>query len=328
MKDEFSFIDSISPKELRQKSLVKGIGDDAAVFQSESEMDEVVCVDTMVEGIHFLRSTVTPYYVGRKALVANISDLAAMGAIPSFYLVSIAIPANWDEDEVKKIFAGMSSLASEYDVDLIGGDTVSTTGPLVLSVTVIGRVEKNRALLRSSAKPGDVLFLTGHVGVSAAGLKLLLEKGIDGAFSNEELSLVQAHQNPKPHIIQGRLLATCRFRIATNDISDGLASEAHELAKASNVQIVIDKDSLPFHDSMSLFSDEERLHMALFGGEDYVLIGTVGEEHIDDLRTSFQEKGVPLFTIGKVEAGRANVLLKKDDELIVLEKKGYNHFKK
>lgn len=328
MKDEFSFIASITPKKTVQRSLLKGIGDDAAVYRSLAGMDEVVCVDTVVENIHFRRSTSSPYFIGRKALASNLSDLAAMGAQPSFYLVSIVVPATWTEDEIKAIFAGMASLASEYDVDLIGGDTVSTSADaLVLTVTVIGRVEQMRALYRGNAKPGDVIFLTGAVGASAAGLKLLQEKGQNGAFSKEELDLVRAHQDPQPHVQQGRLLAKSGFRIATNDISDGVASEAHEIAEASRVLLILEEEALPLHDGMASFSKEERLHMALYGGEDYVIMGTVAINDVESLKNTFAENELPFFTIGRVEAGEPGVLLKRGDRMQKIKKEGYNHFR-
>ncbi len=328
MNDEFAFIANISPKETKQSSLVKGIGDDAAVYQGSNDMDEVVCVDTMVEGIHFLRNTVSPYQLGKKALAVNISDLAAMGAIPSYYLVSIAIPSTWEEHELKDIFAGMATLATEYEIDLIGGDTVSTAGALVLTVTAIGRVERGRALYRNGAQPGDVLFLTGYVGSSAAGLNLLLDERDLCHFTEAEKELLLAHQEPRPHVSQGRLLANSGLRIALNDVSDGIASEAHEIAETSRVNITIDEDAIPFHPSMGQYPRDEQLEYGLFGGEDYVLMGTIARGDLPSLHATFREHCHPFYIIGSVEEGEGNVYLKKANRIKKLEKRGYNHFRK
>ncbi|TWI53946.1 thiamine-phosphate kinase [Halalkalibacter nanhaiisediminis] len=328
MKDEFAFISKIAPIKTYQSSLVQGIGDDAAVYRGSEKMDEVVCVDTMVEGVHFRRDTLSPYQIGKKGLAINVSDLAAMGAIPAFYLVSIAIPSSWNEEELAEIYRGMDELATRYNMDLIGGDTVSTDGPLVLTVTVMGRVERNQAKYRHQANAGDVVFLTGYVGSSAAGLELLFDKGVGGEFTVAEQVLVHAHQEPTPHVEAGRILATFHERISLNDVSDGVASEANELAEASKVKVTIEADALPFHESMKNFSREKQLDWALFGGEDFVLIGTVAKEYVNKLSERFRKRNVLFFEIGNVEAGEPGVFLKDGQQVTRLEKHGYNHFQK
>lgn len=328
MEDEFAFISKISPQQTHQSSLVYGIGDDAAVYRGSSDMDDVVCVDTMVEGVHFRRDTLSPFQIGKKGLAINVSDLAAMGAIPCYYLVSIAVPPDWTEEELAEIYKGMDDVAKPNNMDLIGGDTVSIKESLVLTVTVIGRVEKGKALYRRSARPGDLIFLTGVVGQSAAGLDLLLEKGLHGDFNNEEQLLVRSHQEPKPHIKEGRILANSKARIALNDVSDGVASEANEIAEASRVKMIIEADELPFHEAMRLYSREQKLKWALFGGEDFVLIGTVPKNQAIELAEEFRLKGLQFKVIGFVEEGPASVYLKQEELEKKLEKHGYNHFQK
>lgn len=183
--------------------MIKGIGDDAAVYRGSAEMNEVVCIDTMVEGVHFRQDTLSPFQIGKKALAINMSDLAAMGAIPRSYLVSIAVSPEWSEEKLTEIYRGMSALAKRYGMDLIGGDTVSARAGLTLTVTAIGQVEHGRMLLREYARPGDVVFVTGTVGRSAAGLNLLEKKGMEADFSREEQALVLAHQEPTPQIKVG-----------------------------------------------------------------------------------------------------------------------------
>jgi thiamine-monophosphate kinase len=330
LHDEFEWIKNITPDSSFQKELIAGIGDDAALWSVNEEMDQVVCVDTVVEGVHFTRDTLSPYQVGYKALAVNLSDLGAMGAIPQFYLVSIAIPKDWNEEELNEVYKGMTELASVYRTDLIGGDTVSTKGPLVLTVTVIGKVEKGKRLLRKNAKPGDCVFLTGVTGESAAGLQLLLEKTRHPSFNKNEEQLIKAHQMPAPHIDQGRILASSGFRISLNDVSDGIASELNEIAEASQVTIHIEEDKIPISPLLAKYPKNERVRHQLFGGEDYVLTGTVGADQFEQLRLLFRHHSLEIFEIGKVgEAGNAAVYLHRNEiespELIT--KQGFNHFR-
>ena len=160
--DEFSFINLIKQDYYTQSTLIKGVGDDGAVFRQSSK-DIVTAMDTFVEDIHFSRKTMRPFYIGYRALAANISDLAAMGASPAFYLVSIIIPKSWSEDELLQIFTGMKTLAKTFNMDLIGGDTVSGQ-QLSISITVIGYVQRGKARYRSSAQDGDIVFVTGTLG--------------------------------------------------------------------------------------------------------------------------------------------------------------------
>ncbi|WP_096201978.1 thiamine-phosphate kinase [Bacillus sp. FJAT-45350] len=326
MKDEFAFIQSIVPKGTYQKGLRVGIGDDAAVYHTSEDYDQVICVDTMVEGVHFRKDTMEPTHIGYKALAVNISDLAAMGAIPLYYLVSIAIPKRWSEEELQEIYQGMSELAHQHKVDLIGGDTVSTKDSLVISVTVVGQVEKERRLLRKEAKPGDIVFVTGTVGDSSAGLELLLENGISGDFTTEQKNLVKAHQKPRPQVEIGRILAKSDIRLALNDVSDGVASEANEIAEESNVTIVIDSDELPYSKELSTYSLEQRMEYALFGGEDFQLIGAMSSSDWKSVKNEIETANFKITKIGEVQKGKAQVKLKHNQKLLLLEKKGYNHF--
>ncbi|KGA97773.1 thiamine monophosphate kinase [Alkalihalobacillus alcalophilus ATCC 27647 = CGMCC 1.3604] len=328
MDDEFAFIDSVTPTGTKQEGLVVGIGDDAAMYQATEGFNQVICVDTMVEGIHFRKDTLTPYQIGRKVLAINLSDIAAMGAIPRYFVVSIAVPSTWNEEELQEIYRGMNELAERYNVDLIGGDTVSTNSALVLTITTTGEVEQGKMLLRSVAKPGDIVFLTGEVGGSAAGLDLLNKRGLEGPYTEEEMTLVKIHQEPKPQIEAGRILAEIKERVALNDVSDGVASEANELATASQVTIEIDAQCLPGQLTTSYKTREQALEWALFGGEDFQLIGTTSETAFPKLVQLFKEKGIRLTAIGKVYEGKPEVWLKDRNKKGKLDRKGYNHFQK
>ncbi|RBW67575.1 thiamine-phosphate kinase [Bacillus taeanensis] len=328
MRDEFGFIQSIIPKKTYQSSLITGIGDDAALFQGNSKYEEVICLDTMVEGIHFKKNTMRPFHIGYKALAANISDLAAMGAIPTYYLVSIAVPKKgWNDAELDEIYQGMNALAEQYKMDLIGGDTVSTSSELVISITVMGRVEKNRHLLRSNASDGDIVFITGCLGDSAGGLELLLEKGLDYSYNEIEKTLIQAHQLPSPQVKMGRILAASGLRVSLNDISDGIASEANEIAEASNVKVVLEYEKLLMSEALLTYPNEKRENWVLFGGEDFQLIGTVPKTAWSEICEACKKAGQTIQTVGYIKKGEPQVILKKENEEKVLAKKGFNHFR-
>lgn len=328
MNDEFALIRLIAPKSHFREELIQGIGDDAALFQMEDAFASVAAADMFVEGIHFKRETMNVYHVGFKALAANLSDLAAMGAIPMFYLVSIAIPkTGFNKIELQDLYQGMGDLASEFQVDLIGGDTVATLDALAISVTAIGKVEKTRRLLRSNAQKGDVIFVTGSLGGSAAGLSLLLEKGKNSTYGEQEMRLIEQHIMPKPQIHAGRIFAKLNCRVALNDISDGIASEAYEIAEASGKKLIIDFEKIPKHPALRLFSKAKAEQFVLYGGEDFQLLGCVSEQNWRDVQSRFKAAGIPLAEIGYVEDGKAGVYLLKNGVMEKLQKRGYNHFK-
>ncbi|MGG1246761.1 thiamine-phosphate kinase [Bacillus spizizenii] len=324
--DEFDLIHSITPRTIHHSSVDVGIGDDAALYTAKHGVQEIVCVDTMVEDVHFKLHYSSPEDIGYKALAVNISDIAAMGGIPKFYLVSLAVPSKWTESEIKAMYEGMNELAKLYHMDLIGGDTVSTSDKLVVTVTVIGEIEKGRACLRSLARPNDIVFVTGEIGSSAAGLSLLLEKTNPQNTSVATDYFINKHKRPQPKVSVGRLCSSIK-RAALNDISDGLASELNEIAEASSVSIEIDESILPVHPDLPKLHSNWK-EWALFGGEDFELTGTVTKEEWEVLKQECEIRQLPITKIGHVkEKTEFNVILKTEKTTMALEKKGYNHFK-
>lgn len=321
--DEFSFINLIRPHTYRQSTVVKGIGDDAAVFR-QSVDDVVTAVDVFVEGVHFSRSTMTPYHVGYRALAANLSDLAAMGANPVFYLVSIVVPNHWDDMELEQIFNGMKDLANVYQIDLIGGDTVSGK-ELVLSITVIGYVHRTKARLRSDAREGDAVFVTGTLGDSRAGLYMLTHQG----DYHDKAYFINRHQMPSPRVRFAKELSGLT-RVALNDISDGIANEASEIAEASRVTVNLNKNKLPTHPSLTQFSMELQQQWTYFGGEDFELIGTVAERDWTKVLEAARKTNTPVKKVGYVSQSvgeTGHVYLHEKNKKILLKKLGYTHLK-
>ncbi|MBH0231550.1 thiamine-phosphate kinase [Halobacillus yeomjeoni] len=324
--DEFSFIDSIRPSYYKQPSLVKGIGDDAAVFRPSGQ-DVVTAVDTMVEGVHFSRKTMSPFYMGYRALAANLSDLSAMGSTPAFYLVSIVVPEEWEQEELNELYTGMKSLADEYSVDLIGGDTVSGD-QLSISVTVFGYVDRGKSRYRSSAKPDDIVFVTGTLGDSRAGLEILLnDLSID---SKEAAFFIERHRRPVPRVDFAQSLLSIE-RVTLNDVSDGIASEAHEIAEASQVDLHLTMEDVPFTDFIKKWFNKSYKEWMLSGGEDFELIGTVAGEDWNVVEEAAKECGISITKIGTVKEmahEQPEVYIYENNEKKKLMKSGYTHLKR
>ncbi|WP_173917750.1 thiamine-phosphate kinase [Halobacillus sp. Marseille-Q1614] len=316
--DEFSFIDSIQPRTYRQSSLIKGISDDAAVFRQTSQ-DIVTAVDTMVEDVHFSKKTMDPYHVGYRALAANLSDLAAMGSTPAYYLVSLVVPPHWSEEELQELYRGMMSLANEYRMDLIGGDTVSGK-ELCVSVTVIGFTAKGKARYRRDAREGDIVFVTGTLGDARAGLECLLKE-------KPSEYLIRRHRTPDPRIRFAKRLEELP-RVSLNDVSDGIASESNEIAEEARVDLHLDFAKLPYaKESQELFPYHYE-DWILAGGEDFELLGTVSEKDWSFVQNAAEKENLKVTRIGWCEAAaqsNGQVYLYKNNQRRLLEKSGYTH---
>lgn len=327
---EFGLIDRLAGQlGSVDKSVIVGIGDDAAVVQYAANVHVVTTTDMLVEGVHFRTDTIPDRELGWKMVAVSISDIAAMGGRPRHVLISLAIPAGHDVERLEALYAGVRDVCDAYGCHVIGGDIVKTDGPFVISVTLLGEVPGGEELRRSTARPGDLVFLTGSVGSSAAGLHYV-QHGGDANLSGEQAArLLRAHQRPEPQVEAGRLLRESGACTSLNDVSDGVASESNEIAKASGVRLVLDAGKLPFDPGVLQYAKlrgADPLEWGLYGGEDYQLIGTLRAERADEVRQSFQEKGLTLFLIGRVEAGRG-VILSREGEEQVLTPRGFNHFR-
>ena len=314
--DEFALIDKLTQHSINDSTYVKvGVGDDCAVYDTPHDVDQLVSTDMMVEGIHFSESTTAPFDVGYRLGAANISDIAAMGGTPRHMVLSIAVPKGRHTSYVEEVYQGLHDICAEYSVNIIGGDTVSTEGPFVISATVFGDVPTNQSVLRSGAQDGDAVFITNYLGLSYVGLHSLLEGSEDYPVSRS------VHQRPIPHIECG-IIARDLGATSMNDISDGLSSELNEIAKASQVIIYIDESALPIHPEVQAYCESHQMSPYLpmwTGGEDFQLVGTIPAEMAEHLPTE-------TFTIiGYVKAGNAQVLVDRDGQWMRVEPKGYNH---
>ncbi|MDB5084507.1 MAG: thiamine-phosphate kinase [Bacilli bacterium] len=329
---EFGLIDKLVSKlpPVSKRTLV-GVGDDAAVFRPTPDHDLVLSTDMLVQDVHFAKQTMSFQDVGWKSLAASISDIAAMGAVPRQALVSVAVPRALEVHELEAIYEGIADIARVYQVDVVGGDTVKTADKLVLSVTLTGEVPAGRSLLRSGAKPGDCVFLSGPVGGSAAGLHSLTTTPItQGKHSYDEVVLHQFHRRPQPQVAAGSWLMLCGGCHALNDVSDGVASEANEIAYASCVTIELTARAIPIAPEVRRYaaaSGLDALEWALYGGEDYQLIGCLDAKLWPAAAEAFVSQGLSLHLIGSVAAaGGAQVLLVSEGQRELLLPRGYNHF--
>jgi thiamine-monophosphate kinase len=326
---EFGFIRRISRGcVVRPEGVERAIGDDAAAFVVPSGGLTLVTTDLLVERVHFLRNATTPFNLGYKAMAVNLSDIAAMGGTPREAFVSAAIPTGCPVEYLDALYDGMKSLAARHGVNILGGDTTGSQVDLVLNVTVVGFVPRHEILFRSGARAGDVVCVTGTVGDSRAGLHLVLEgaQPTDSALR----TLFDAHILPRPHLEEGRLLATSGSATAAIDVSDGLSSDLAHIIEESQVGIRIFADRIPISSELRAFCarrDRDPVRYALSGGEDYVLAVTIRPERIDAASREFSERfGRPLHRIGEVTNSGLLELVTPDGRTEVVRPMGWDHF--
>ena len=328
---EFGLIDKINIGLITNpERVIKGIGDDTAVLNSDPSKVILFTTDMLVEGVHFKLDFSTPKQVGLKALAVNISDIAAMGGMPTNAVISIGISGESDIEIVEGIYEGLREMCAKYQINIVGGDTVSSND-LIINVALMGEVEKEQVIYRSGAETGDYIYVTGPLGDSAAGLHLLTEsKGRGQSILREHLSLVEKHLAPEPRLIEAQMLVNSGYISAMNDISDGLASELHEIGEQSNVGFKIYESKLPLSNSLRNLDSSKinSLELALFGGEDFELVFTVRAKDNDDFQKYITEKQLKVHLIGETTAiDGGYTLIDKHGQAGSLESKGYNHFR-
>ena len=304
-----------------------GIGDDCAVIPVEGDSELVVSTDMLVEDVHFLRDKISPYDLGYKSLAVNLSDIAAMGGSPVASFLSLAIPDDLDLEYMDSLLDGYHDLSRKYAVPLMGGDTTRSSDKLVVSVTILGRVAKGKARLRSGAQSGDIVAVTGKLGDSAAGLHILLnDMGCTGA--NEQL--VAKHTKPEPCVKEGIWLAAQNGVNGMMDVSDGIASDIRHILNRSGKGAVIDLNKLPLSEELKQCCSMRQLNpydFATSGGEDYCLLLTVNRADFDSVAEAFtREFFTTLYPIGQITDGSDLTWLKDGKALAEGPGKGYSHF--
>ena len=302
-----------------------GLRDDAALMPPPPGEDLVLTADALVAGVHFFADD-PPAAIARKALRVNLSDLAAKGARPLGFLLALALPGGWREDWLEAFADGLGADASTYDCPLIGGDTVATPGPLMLSVTAIGAVPEGRMARRTGVKPGDRLYVTGTIGDAAIGLKIRQGRGPDSAGADKAF-LLERYLTPEPRLkLIGAMTAHANGGM---DVSDGFVGDLTKMLAASGVSGEARISRLPLSRAAraAIAADPSLFEVAATGGDDYELLASAAPDSAPAFEAAAAAAGVPLTLVGEaVEGGRPPSFIGPDGNPVAFARGSYSHF--
>lgn len=318
------------------QGVIRGIGDDAAILQNSPGTRILASCDMLLEGRHFDLSYSSPRQLGWKALAVNLSDIAAMGGRPRWALVNLGLRPELKVSLVEEIYAGIAELAEEHGVIVVGGDTCSSPEQLIIDICILGEASRSGIAYRSGAMENDMILVTGNLGKSAAGLAYLRGKMQLQLEPDDREELLGAHLRPVPRVKEASLLIRSGMVNAMNDISDGLASELHEIVQASGCGARIWAERLPLSPSTIKMANSigvNPLEWALYGGEDYELLLTIPGSKGSPLRVRRlsnslkRATGTSLSLIGRILPFPGVELVYPDGRVEPLAQGGYNHFK-
>ena len=307
-----------------QAPLLLGIGDDAALFQPLPGYETVLTCDWFLEGTHFLRDKHPPDSIGWKCLARAVSDVAAMGALPRCFLLSLTLPSSLVSHWLDGFLGGLRRASRKFQCALVGGDT-TRRDQVLINITVVGEVRKRRALLRSGARPGDLIYVSGRLGEAELGLRIQKQRKKVAKATNR---LTRKHLYPEPRVALGKWLSDARVASSMIDISDGLSSDLPRLCAASCVGAVIQEVRLPLartHEARS-FRESDRLCAALDGGDDYELLFTVPPSRANRIPRGIA--GAAVTRIGAITARREVVLLSEEGSKDTLRARGWDPFRR
>ena len=312
----------------RAPGLLTGVGDDCAVLETRGGASLLATTDLLVEDVHFRRRWAEPADIGAKALAVNVSDIAAMGGTPRWALVGLGCPEGTGSDEIEAFYEGALTVADAYGVVIVGGDT-STASGWVVSVTLLG--DAARPVLRSTARPGDVIAVTGTLGQAAAGLAILEREtaphGIEAARLDE---VTTAHLRPRPRVDEGRWLAGAGGVTAMMDLSDGLATDLGRLIAESGVGARVDVERLPVAAATRIVADAldvDSMDWATGGGEDYELLVVCEPTALERLRDGLAKAtGTTLSAVGEITGGSGTRWLDGRGRAVAVAP-GFEHFR-
>ncbi len=299
--------------------LLVDTGDDAAAWHT-GQATELGTTDTMVEGVHFTRETTPWRDLGWKSLASNISDIAAMGGLPLYALITLGLPPDTKVDDLKKLYQGLLEIGGKYGVGIVGGDLVRS--PVVFITVALTGVQAGTSMLRSTAKYGDQIAVTGYIGGSGGGLKLMQEN--IQASSQAADYLCKAHRRPEPDVAAGQILVEAGV-VTAMDISDGLTDDLSKLCLASGVSARILSEQIPVHPRLIEAFPSQYLDLALYGGEDYKLLFTAPPELMQRVMAKLPEGA---SVIGEIVAGGPGqvVIVAANGAETVASRHGWDHF--
>ncbi|MCM2358094.1 MAG: thiamine-phosphate kinase [Geobacteraceae bacterium] len=318
---EFGLIDRIAGRVPRRAGVRIGIGDDAAALEPSPGCVTLVTTDMLLEGVHFDLALCDPLTLGRKSLSVNLSDIAAMGGRPRHCLLSLAVPHDLPVEFLDRFIAGFLERAAEFEVTLVGGDTCASRGGLVVAVTVMGEQRPERVVTRGGARPGDLVFVTGTLGDSALGLKLLRQGERQGGA-------VLKHLDPPPRVREGLALAEAEIPTAMIDVSDGLLADLGHILDLSGVGARLELARLPLSPPLTARTPNlgaDPFLLPLAGGEDYELLFTAPPDRQGAAQSALAPLGTRLSVIGEITAEGMRVIAGDGSDYPVAVR-GYNHF--
>lgn len=319
-QNEAEFIAGVNRRNPRRVAgLTLGIGDDAALVTTARNQEMILTTDMSIEGVHFTSNLHSPQCVGHRALARSLSDIAAMGGKPRYALISFAVSRSTRRKWVDGFFDGFFAVARRFGVAVIGGDTAVTDGPSAVDVVAVGDVARGRAVRRSGAKPGDRVFVSGLLGMSALGLRLLRSR-IRPQNAIQKAAL-RAHCFPQPQCALGQFVRERRLATAMMDLSDGLSIDLRRLCDASDVGAILSANQVP---RPSLPDANDALNLALNGGEDYQLLFTVAASKVSRIPRRLGK--LPLTCIGEICAEPTIQIRDVEGRTRPLEPGGYDHF--
>jgi thiamine-monophosphate kinase len=301
------------------------MGDDVAVIEMGKKA-LLLTTDILIEDIHFERSWTDPYRLGKKALAVNLSDIAAMGGVPKYFLISLGLPKTLPFSFVALFYRGLKEMARRHQVDLVGGDT-SLSQKITINICLIGEGEKKNLLFRNGAKVGDDLYVSGTLGDAALGLKILQDKN----NPKKPKGLIEKHLSPTPRVDLGQALGRKQIASAMIDVSDGLLSDALHISEESKVGARIWGDRIPLSNLFRKWiSDylEDPYQIALSGGEDYELLFTASPKRKASIQSLSCSLNIPITHVGKILPQKDGFqLIGKGGKEVALNRLGFDHFK-
>jgi len=337
---EFALIRTLARRFARHTTqLIRGIGDDAAVLASPAPGWWHVTTDLLAEGIHFDLRTAALESVGYRAAMANLSDIAAMGAVPRYVLISLALPSEFRTKQVVQLYTGLMQACRPHRVVLIGGDTSASKAGLFVSLTLLGTTKSGRALFRHGARVGDHIYVTGTLGDSLAGLQLLTHTASTGPAhrpcaplrASHKRFLINRHLRPTARLAEGQWLNNARLATAAIDLSDGLSGDLRHLCEESRVGAEIDPSTLPISAACRAYAESRRLEptlMALTGGEDYELLFTAPPAKQAAIARHARTRGFHVTRIGTIRPRGFGMQMKTPDGTMKpIPNTSYEHFR-
>ena len=327
---EFGLIREINKQfSVTDPKVLKGIGDDAAVTELDNKSYLLSTTDTLIEDVHFSPAYTSPFLLGQRSVSVSLSDIAAMGGKPEYLLVSLALPKKLEAEFVTLLYNGIKKQIESFSVKLIGGNTSFSPDKIVITTVVLGVVPKKEVVCRDGANEGDFLYVTGTLGNSALGLKVL--EGLKGGNieSSPYGEAVMAHLNPVPRLEMGRTLAKKGLPSAMIDVSDGLLQDLKHLTEESNMGAWIEASKVPTSPIFKkhLRKNPEDNVLSFTGGEDYELLFTSAPSLADEVNKVAKKLSCQVSCIGEIVSSKEGVkVLDEEGSPLTFEKRGFDHF--